>query len=59
MRREKIPTKEAKERFEDWLWDREVMRVFVDTSELKQQGIFGLGAIFVGQGGTIVRSKRH
>lgn len=59
MRRGKIPTKVAKERFEDWLWDKEVLRVFVDASELKQQGVFGLGVIFVGQGSTLVKSKKH
>lgn len=59
MRRAKAPTKEARERFENWLWDREVLRVFVDASELHQKGIFGLGAIFVGQGTTLVKSKKH
>lgn len=34
------------------------MRVFVDGPELKKQGIFGLGAIYVGQGSTIVKSKK-
>ena len=59
MRRAKSPTKEAKIRFEDWLWDKEVLRVFVDASELRYQGIFGLGVIFVGQGNTLVKSKKH
>lgn len=59
MRREKVPTKEAKERFDSWLWDSEILRVFADASELKNQGIFGLGAIYVGQGVTLVKSKKH
>lgn len=59
VRRQKTPTKEAKERYEDWLWDKDVLRVFVDASELKRQGIFGLGVIFVGQGSTLVKSKKH
>lgn len=59
MRRKKAPTKEAKERFERWLWDSETLRVFVDASELQGYGIFGLGVVFVGQGSTIVKSKKH
>lgn len=45
MRREKMPTKEVKERFEDGFWVCDVLRVFVDASELKKQRIFGLGVI--------------
>ncbi|MCM3362980.1 MULTISPECIES: hypothetical protein [Niallia] len=60
MRRKKAPTKEAKERFDSWLWDSETLRVFVDGSELQGSGgIFGLGVVFVGQGLTIVKSKKH
>lgn len=59
MRKAKAPTKEARIRFESWLWDKEVLRVFVDASELHYQGIFGLAAIFVGQGSTLVKSKKH
>jgi ribonuclease HI len=59
MRGEKVPTKEAKERVDNWLWDSEILRVFVDASEIKNSGIFGLGAIFVGQGTTILKSKKH
>lgn len=59
MRRKKAPTKEAKERFERWLWDSEILRVFVDGSELKNSGVFGLGIIFVGEGTTLVQSKKH
>lgn len=59
MRRAKAPTKEARIRFESWLWDKKVLRVFVDASELHYQGIFGLGSIFVGQGNTLVKSRKH
>lgn len=59
MRWQKKPTKGARERFESWLWDSEVLRIFADASELQQQGIFGLGVIFVGQGTTLVKSKKH
>ncbi|CDO04282.1 hypothetical protein BN988_02836 [Oceanobacillus picturae] len=59
MRREKVPTTEAKERAEKWLFDNETLRVFVDASELNYQGIFGLGVCFVGQGKTLVKSKKH
>lgn len=58
-REQKVPPKEARERADNWLWDQEVLRVFVDASELKRQGIFGLGAIYVGQGCTFVKSKKH
>ncbi|MFS0562701.1 hypothetical protein AB1K91_18400 [Terribacillus sp. 179-K 1B1 HS] len=58
-REQKIPPKEARERADNWLWDQETLRVFVDTSELKRQGIFGLGAIYVGQGCTYVKSKKQ
>jgi len=59
MRKEKVPPKEAQDRVERWLWDEETLRVFVDCSELKEQGIFGIGVIFVGQGTTMVKSKKH
>ncbi|MGG3691798.1 hypothetical protein [Heyndrickxia ginsengihumi] len=59
IKMESVPTKESKERIESWLWDSEVLRVFVDASELKNQGIFGFGVIFVGQGATLVRTKKH
>ncbi len=60
MRKEKVPTKEAKERAEEWRFDNETLRVFVDASELSPfQGIFGLGVCFVGQGETNVKSKKH
>jgi ribonuclease HI len=58
LNRKEIPAKE-KETFDDWLWDQETLRVFVDGSELKNRGIFGLGAIYVGQGTTVVISKKH
>lgn len=58
-REQKIPPKEARERADNWLWDQETLRVFVDASELKRQGIFGLGAIYVGQGCTFVKSKKQ
>jgi len=58
-REQKVPPKEARERADNWLWDQETLRVFVDTSELKRQGIFGLGAIYVGQGCTFVKSKKQ
>ncbi|MFP7494417.1 hypothetical protein SFC66_11565 [Terribacillus saccharophilus] len=58
-REQKVPPKEARERADNWLWDQETLRVFVDASELKRQGIFGLGAIYVGQGCTFVKSKKQ
>ncbi|NRG46225.1 hypothetical protein HRF87_15870 [Bacillus sp. CRN 9] len=58
-REQKVPPKEARERADNWLWDQEILRVFVDASELKRQGIFGLGAIYVGQGCTFVKSKKQ
>ncbi|WP_339216992.1 hypothetical protein [Ornithinibacillus sp. FSL M8-0202] len=33
MKRETIPTKEAKERAENWLFDNDTLRVFVDASD--------------------------
>src|SRR5690625_1011277 len=59
MRKSKAPTKEAKKRAEDWLWDDDIIRVFVDASELLYQGICGIGVIFVGQGLTLVKSSKH
>lgn len=59
MRREKSPTREATERAEEWLFDNETLRIFVDASELNYQGIFGLAVCVVGQGETIVHSKKH
>ncbi|WP_156292114.1 hypothetical protein [Oceanobacillus salinisoli] len=59
MRKERVPTKEARERAEGWVLDDEVLRFFVDASELKEQGIFGLGVCIVGQGETRVESKKH
>ncbi|MGG1689438.1 hypothetical protein ABDH65_05230 [Heyndrickxia ginsengihumi] len=59
MRSNKKPPKEAIERIESWLWDNEVLRVFVDTSKIENQGIFGLGVIYVGQGLTSVKYKKH
>lgn len=59
MRREKTPTKEAKERAEKWLFDNETLRVFVDASEFNYEGIFRLGVCFVGQGETNVKTKKH
>ncbi|WP_157081445.1 hypothetical protein [Neobacillus soli] len=39
--------------------DEEVLRIFVDASELNYQGIFGQGACFVGQGEVITKCKKH
>jgi ribonuclease HI len=44
---------------EEILWDEDVLRVFVDTSEIENQGIFGLGVCFVGQGEVIIKSKKY
>ncbi len=59
MRKERVPPKEAQDRVDSWLWDDDTLRVFVDCSELKEQGVFGIGVIFVGQGMTLVKSKKH
>ncbi|MGM7724092.1 hypothetical protein [Metabacillus sp. Hm71] len=58
MRSLREPSAEAKQRAEDMILDEDVLRVFVDASELKSQGIFGLGLCFVGQGSVIVKSKK-
>ncbi|WML26290.1 hypothetical protein [Neobacillus sp. OS1-33] len=53
------PPDDEKRRAEDMIQDEEVINIFVDASELKYQGIFGLGVCFVGQGEVIVKSKKH
>lgn len=54
-----IPTRQATRRSGDMQWDNETLRVFVDASELNEQGIFGLAGCFVGQGEVFTRMKKH
>lgn len=53
------PPDDAKQKAEEMVYDEKVLRIFVDASELKFQGIFGLGVCFVGQGEVIVKSKKQ
>lgn len=53
------PPLSAKARAKEMVEDEEVLKVFVDASELDFQGIFGLGVCFVGQGSVKVISKKH
>jgi hypothetical protein len=54
----KIPTEAKREEVENIFFDSRTMRIYVDASEINKQGIFGLGAIFVGDGHITVESKK-
>jgi hypothetical protein len=54
----KFPTEAKREEIENIYFDSRIMRIYVDASELKRQGIFGLGAIFVGAGHISIESKK-
>lgn len=53
------PPEAAKIRAKRMVDDNDVIKVFVDASELNFQGTFGLGVCIVGQGDVKVRSKKH
>lgn len=53
------PPEAAKIRAKKMVDDNDVIKVFVDASELNFQGTFGLGVCIVGQGDVKVRSKKH
>ncbi|PEQ92935.1 hypothetical protein CN481_14185 [Bacillus sp. AFS006103] len=53
------PPDDAKQRAEEMVYDEDVIRIFVDASELKFQGIFGIAVCFVGQGEVKVKSKKQ
>jgi hypothetical protein len=54
----KIPTNERKKEIEQIYFDTQILRIYVDASELRYQGIFGLGVTFVGAGEIKVKSKK-
>jgi ribonuclease HI len=55
----KTPPNERKKEIDSIYYDPHIIRVYVDASELKNQGIFGLGAAFVGNGEVVVKSKKE
>lgn len=59
LNQKKEPTKDRRKEIEDFRFDNKTFRVYTDSSELQQQGIFGLSFTCVGNGTVIVKSKKY
>lgn len=55
----KVPPNTRRQVINDILFDQEIIRCYVDASELKMQGVFGLGMTLVGNGEVLVKSKKE